>query len=107
MIVTTTNQIDGKRVTEYLDIVTGTDIYLAGGLLGGGAINQEKLFGNQSFPAAKQKMLDKAVTLNANAIIGTNVEVIALSTSYLMVVVSGTAVKITGSSDEFDELPEL
>ena len=52
-------------------------------------------------------MVDKAVTLNANAIIGTNVEVIALSTSYLMVVVSGTAVKITGSSDEFDELPEL
>ena len=43
MLKTTTENIEGKKIENYLGVVSGTDIYLAGGVLGGGMANQEKL----------------------------------------------------------------
>lgn len=45
MLKTTTENIEGKKIENYLGVVSGTDIYLAGGVLGGGMANQEKLYG--------------------------------------------------------------
>ena len=57
--ITTTDSFENKEIEKYLGTVSGTDIYLVGGVLGGGLANQEKLFGT-AFTAAKSRMLEKA-----------------------------------------------
>lgn len=103
MILTTTNSIEGKEITEYLGLVYGTDIYLVGGLLGGGMANQENLFGT-AYSDAVDKMVSKAVKIGADAIVGIQVNYTSPgNVNSMIVVVTGTAVK-TGY---YDALPEL
>ena len=104
MIVTTTPTIEGKRIKEYLEVVFGTDIYLVGGLLGGGLVNQETLFGG-ALKSATEKMIIKAA--GADAIIGVHTEVLSPGgINSIIVVVTGTAVKLV-DAEESDELPDL
>ena len=94
MIITTTNQIEGYKVKEYLTTVTGTDIYLVGGLIGGGMANQEKLFGN-AYRNALSKMEAKAKEAGADAIMGLLLNFTgAANTGSVIVALIGTAVKI-------------
>lgn len=104
MILTTTPTVEGKRITEYLGVVSGTDIYLVGGLLGGGMANQEGLFG-VAFGAARENMVKKAA--GADAIVGIQTEVCSPGgLNNIIVVVTGTAVKLA-DAEESDDLPEL
>ena len=73
--------------------VSGTDIYLVGGVLGGGLANQEKLFGT-AFTAAKSRMLEKARLRGGNAVVGMSLSVTPAATNNVFVIVTGTAVKL-------------
>ena len=52
--ITTTQTLLNYNIEEYCGTVSGTDIYLVGGALGGGLVNQEKLF-DAAFAEAKKK----------------------------------------------------
>lgn len=92
MILTTTPSVEGKTIKKHLGIVTGTDIYLVGGLLGGGLVNQEKLFG-EAYEKACDKMISKAP--NADAIVNVQVQISSPGgVNYIIVLVTGTAVKL-------------
>ena len=92
MLITTTANIEGKSIHSYLGIVSGTDIYLVGGVFGGGLANQENLY-SAALSNAITKMKQKAANMGANAIVG-------ISTNFtspgglnnMIVVVTGTAV---------------
>lgn len=101
MIVTTTNNVDGAKVKEYLGIVDGSV------LLGANIVNDifagfTDVFGGRSsayerkVEEAKKEALEeltkRAHELGANAIIGVSFDV-QISTMVL-VMVTGTAVKI-------------
>jgi len=104
MILTTTPNVEGKRIKEYLRIVSGTDIYLVGGLLGGGLATQENLFGT-ALNNATSKMKSKA--FGADAIVGIRTEVLSPGNlNNIIVVVTGTAVKLENAT-ESDELPDF
>lgn len=101
IIMSTTNQLEGFRIKKYLGIVGGTDIYLVGGLLGGGLGNQEKLFGS-AYEIAKEHL--KSNTLEkypyANAVIGITTEVTSPgTTANIIVIVTGTAVIVEPISE--------
>jgi len=105
MIITTTPSIEGKRITEYLGIVTGEAIMganilrdiLAGirDIIGGrtGAY-EEKLI--EARHISIQEMEENAARLGADAVVGVDIdyEVLGADNGMLMVTASGTAVRI-------------
>lgn len=116
MILTTTPSVEGKQIKKYLGVVTGTDIYLVGGIFGGGLGNQENLFG-AAYANACGKMEEKAKRKHANAIVGIQTQVLSPGNlNNIIVVVTGTAVYLENmpisdarESDTTmsDELPDL
>ena len=95
MILTTTNSIEGFKISEYKGIGTGV------------AINKEKL--SMGFSMTKyykaiqesidptketafQRLTENAAKLGANAIVGIKVEIELLASNYAIVSVTGTAV---------------
>ena len=91
---TSTESFVDAEIEKYYATVVGTDIYLVGGLVGGGLINQEKLFGN-AFEKAKERMIQKAFDRGGNAVVGMQVSFTSPGgLNEMVVVVSGTAVKI-------------
>jgi len=108
MILTTTDQIEGYVVEEYLGLVAGTDIYLVGGLLGGGLASQEKLF-DTALDNATQHLTSKAIQLGADAVIGIKQSFTAPGNFNSMILaLTGTAVKLIESKDTYeDTLPPL
>ena len=104
MILTTTPSVEGKTIKEYLGVVTGTDIYLVGGLIGGGLANQENLFGS-AYKTACEKM--KAKMPKADAIVNIQVQIASPGNlNNIIVIVTGTAVLLS-DAQSFDELPEI
>ena len=92
--ITTTQTLLNYNIEEYCGTVSGTDIYLVGGTLGGGLVNQEKLF-DAAFAEAKKKMFLKARGLGGNAVIGMNVSFTSPGNlNNMIVLVTGTAVKL-------------
>lgn len=96
MIVTTTNTVQGRSISEYLGIVFGEEV--AGHGLFSGSFEDSfiKLRNN-----ALNKMCQNAAGLGANAIVGVSIDYSTLVTPHgaisdacLMVTVTGTAVKI-------------
>lgn len=110
MILTTTDKVDGYVVEKYLGLVCGTDIYLVGGLLGGGLASQEQLF-NTAMSTAKENMQKKARALGADAIIGINQSFTAPGgVNNMILALVGTAVKLKEEKMEeeySDTLPPL
>lgn len=92
-LMTTTDFLDGYRIEKYIDCIFATDIYTAGGLIGGGIINQDNLYGD-AFAAIKQKMLRKAYILRANAIVGVRFNTFSVA-SQIIVIGTGTAVTVS------------
>jgi len=104
MIVTTTPTIEGKRITQYLGIVTGEAIMGANmfkdmfagirDIVGGRSGAYEKEL-RKARELAFQELEDSASGLGANAVIGVDIdyEVLGERNGMLMVSVSGTAVK--------------
>lgn len=107
VIVTTTPTVEGKRIEEYLGIVTGEAILganifrdvLAGlrDIVGGRSAAYEKEL-ESARRIALREMEEKAQRLGANAVVGVDLdyEVLGSSGGMLMVSASGTAVRLAG-----------
>lgn len=105
MILTTTSTIEGRPVQEYLGIINAQSIIGAnifkdflGGLrdvLGGRSKTYERVI-EEAKEDALREMTEKAHRMGANAVIGVDLdfETIGGSGSMLMVIASGTAVRI-------------
>ena len=104
MIITTTNTIEGKTITSYLGIVTGTH-YSAG--FDGKGMSFKDYFSSKKYYNAYEKALEEAkenafqklkenaTKLKANAIVGVSVDIESMShSSNLMISVVGTAVVV-------------
>src|SRR6187431_3108107 len=103
MLVTTTPNIEGKRITKYVGIVTGEAIlganifkdFFAGirDIVGGRSATYERELG-RAREIALDEMQQKAKELGANAIVGIDLdyEVLGQASGMLMVNASGTAV---------------
>ena len=103
MITTTTHNIEGRQITEYLGIVTGEAImganvfrdFLAGitDLVGGrsGTYESKLADGRET---ALNEMQHLAQHRGANAVVGVDIDYEVIGDSMLMVSASGTAVKV-------------
>jgi len=105
MILSTTNNIDGKPVKNYIGIVTGETIIGANifkdffasirDVVGGRSGSYEKVLREDKDTALKE-MKENASKLNADAVIGIDLdyETVGKGGGMLMVTASGTAVKL-------------
>lgn len=105
MLLTTTNNIEGKRITQYYGIVTGETIIGANvfrdfmasirDFFGGRSGSYEKVL-REAKDTALQEMTQEADARGANAVIGIDLdyETVGESGSMLMVTASGTAVRV-------------
>lgn len=103
MIITTTPNVEGKPISQYLGVVTsqtiiGANIFkdILGGLrdiFGGRSNTYEKVL-DEAKTYAMEELIQKAKSLGANAVVGIDLdyETIGANASMLMVSVSGTAV---------------
>ncbi|WP_299677918.1 heavy metal-binding domain-containing protein [uncultured Dokdonia sp.] len=104
MIITTTNSIDGKEVTNYLGIIVGTTYTSNHGTKGmtfKDIFNSKKYYENyesgldKAKEEAFEKLKAKASEKQANAIIGVSIDIEMMSTTGItMVSVVGTAVRV-------------
>jgi len=104
MIVTTTNNLEGYRVDDYLGIVSGETIIGANvfkdffasitDIVGGRSTAYERVL-REAKSTAMSEMEIQARSFGANAIIGIDLDYETIRDGMLMVTASGTAVKIT------------
>lgn len=105
MILSTTNNIDGKPIKDYIGIVTGETIIGANifkdffasirDVVGGRSGSYERVL-REAKDTALKEMEESAKRLNANAIVGIDLdyETVGKGGGMLMVTASGTAVKL-------------
>ncbi len=105
MITTTTNTIEGRPVREYLGIVTGETIIGANifkdlfagirDIVGGRSGTYERVI-QEARATALYEMEAKATAMGAHAVIGVDLdfETVGTGGSMLMVIATGTAVKL-------------
>jgi len=103
MIVTTTPSIEGKRITQYLGVITGEAILGANifrdmfaavrDIVGGRSAAYERELG-KAREIALEDLDDWAAELGANAVVGVNIdyESFGQTNGMMMVSVTGTAV---------------
>jgi len=105
MILTTTPTIEGRRITQYLGIVTGETIVganifkdIMAGIrdIGGGRSGAYENAFRQARQMAFDEMEQEAAELGANAVVGIDIDIetVGAQGSMLMVSISGTAVTI-------------
>jgi uncharacterized protein YbjQ (UPF0145 family) len=116
MLVTTTHNVEGKRILEYKGLVAGEAILGANlfrdlfasirDIVGGRAGSYEKVL-NDARKTAVSEMTDKAAQLGANAVIGVDIdyETVGTNGSMLMVTAAGTAVRIEYAGFSFPDSP--
>lgn len=94
MILTTTNSIEGFKITEYKGIVTGTSSELKTKFSFKNDKNMQIIedLMNEAKEQAFQKLQTNASNLKANAVVGISVDVETVGGSYFFVSVTGTAV---------------
>ena len=106
MIITTTNSIEGRRITDYRGVVVGEAImganvvrdFFAGitDIIGGRSGGYQKAL-REARDHAMADMAEEAKALGADAVIGIDVDYEAIDTqkgSMLMVSCNGTAVRL-------------
>ena len=103
MIVVTTDSIEGRKVGEYLCVVSGDAIVGANmfrdffarvrDVVGGRAGGYEKALQGAK-DAAMADMVEAAEALGANAIVAVDLDYETIGDSMLMVSANGTAVKL-------------
>lgn len=104
MLITTTNTVEGKKVKEYLGLVTGEtiigvnfvkDIFASVRDVFGGRSGTYEEELKRAREIATSEMESKAQALGADAVIGVDLdyETVGASGSMLMINVSGTAVR--------------
>ena len=104
MIVTTTNSIEGKKITDYRGIVVGEAImganivrdFFAGitDIVGGRSGAYESKL-QDARETALRELEQRARALGANAVIGVDLDYEVVGDSMLMVSASGTAVVLS------------
>jgi len=103
MIVVTTEQIEGKKITETLGLVRGSTIRarhmgrdIMAGLrnIVGGEVKEYTLMLAQAREEALQRMIEQAEKLGANAIVGTRFVTSMVMSGAAEMVSYGTAVKV-------------
>lgn len=103
MIITTTSTLQGKEIEAYIDIVSGEVImganvvrdFLAGitDIIGGRSGTYESKLA-EGREMAIQEMKAKAGKLGANAVIGVDLDFETLREGMMMVIATGTAVRV-------------
>lgn len=103
MIITTTPNIEGRTITEYLGLVTGEAIMGANvvrdifasitDIVGGRSGMYESKLG-EARQVSINEMTEKARQLGANAVVGVDIDYEVIRDGMLMVAASGTAVKL-------------
>ena len=103
MIISTTNTLEGHKVTQYLGIVSGETIIGANvfkdffasitDIVGGRSGAYERVL-REAKATAMTEMEMQARSFGANAIIGIDLDYETIRDGMLMVTASGTAVKI-------------
>jgi uncharacterized protein YbjQ (UPF0145 family) len=108
MIISTTNTIEGRKVVEYLVIVTGEAILGANifkdlfagirDIVGGRSATYEREL-STARQTALEELEQRAAERGANAVIGVDLdyEVMGSANGMLMVSASGTAVRLEGA----------
>jgi uncharacterized protein YbjQ (UPF0145 family) len=104
MLCTTTPNIEGKKIEQYLGVVSAEVIIganflkdIMGGLrdfFGGRSATYEKVL-DEARQKAMEELSERAQRLGANAVVGIDLdfETVGSGGSMLMVIASGTAVK--------------
>ena len=105
MLVTTTNNIEGRRIVAYKGLVAGEAILGANlfrdlfasirDIVGGRSGSYERVL-NDARETAIAELTDKAAALGCNAVIGVDIdyETVGQNGSMLMVTAAGTAVVV-------------
>jgi uncharacterized protein YbjQ (UPF0145 family) len=103
MIVVTTEQLEGKKITETLGLVRGSTIRarhvghdIMAGLrnLVGGEVKDYTVMLAQAREEALQRMIDQAEKMGANAIVGARFVTSMVMSGAAEMVAYGTAVKV-------------
>ena len=103
MIVVTTEQIEGKRITETLGLVRGSTIRarhvgrdIMAGLrnIVGGEVKEYTVMLAQAREEALGRMIEQAEKMGANAIVGTRFVTSMVMSGAAELVAYGTAVKV-------------
>jgi len=103
MIVVTTEQIEGKRITETIGLVRGSTIRarhvgrdIMAGLrnIVGGEVKDYTVMLAQAREEAIQRMIEQAEKMGANAIVGTRFVTSMVMSGAAEMVAYGTAVKV-------------
>ncbi|SDH58556.1 heavy metal-binding domain-containing protein [Alloyangia pacifica] len=104
MIVTTTPNVEGHRITSYKGVVVGEAIMGANvvrdlfarvtDVIGGRSGAYETKL-QDAREVAMRELRERAIALGANAVVGVDLDYEVVGDSMLMVSVSGTAVVIT------------
>ena len=117
MILSTTHELQGQTISDYLGIVVGESI-MGTGLFRDIAASLTDIIGSrsgayemkmqQARDMALQQMVYKAQALLANAVVGVDIDYEVVGDNMMMVSVSGTAVRIesTGKSGERSPGPQ-
>ena len=103
MLLTTTDSVEGRRITEYLGVVSGDAVVGANvfrdlfarvrDIVGGRAGGYEKALAGAK-EAAMEDLAEHARALGADAVVGVDLDYESVGDSMLMVSVNGTAVKL-------------
>lgn len=101
MLMTTTPNIEGKRIVHYMGVVTGETILGANvfrdfaasirDFFGGRSGSYEKVL-REAKDTAMKELEQEAAKLGANAVVGIDLDYETIGESMLMVTASGTAV---------------
>ncbi|MCS5695815.1 MULTISPECIES: YbjQ family protein [Desulfofundulus] len=103
MILTTTPNVEGKKILAYLGIVTGEaimganivrDLFATITDIVGGRSGAYETKLSQARQIALEEMTTQARRLGANAVIGIDLDYEVIREGMLMVTASGTAVKV-------------
>ena len=103
MLMTTTDGVEGRKVVEYLGIVSGDAVVGANifrdlfakvrDIVGGRAGGYEKALAGAK-EAAMEDLAENAAALGADAVVGVDLDYESVGDSMLMVSVNGTAVRL-------------
>jgi uncharacterized protein YbjQ (UPF0145 family) len=103
MMIYTTEQIAGKRITETLGLVSGStirarhigqDIIAVLRNIVGGEIKEYTVMLAQAREEALQRMIDQAEKIEASAVVGVRLSTSTVTSGAAEIVAYGTAVKV-------------